>query len=124
VAKKIRASADDFRVPVRRPHPIAVAVVSAASALSGKDINGSRGTIRYGEPSIGSRRKFSGYMYPPQLFIGWDPKKTAAGRIQAGAGGTPGLPSTNAPAGTYSPLLAAMANVTRNESGGNPLGGA
>lgn len=107
---------------VRAPHPIGQRVMASLSMLAGRGIRGETGTIRYGYPSTGTQRsKFTGYVFPPNLFIGWNPRHVAGGTAQSRVGQ---LPATSAPSGTYSPLLAAMASVTRGQGGSpNNLGG-
>jgi hypothetical protein len=81
--RRIIPGVDVYRTPVRARHPL-----FTAPALRGA------GTVRYGQPSIGTRGKYLGYANPPQLFTGYDPRKVAAGTFR----GAPGaLPSTTSP---------------------------
>ena len=98
------------------PHPVSVASAVALGDLYGRGISGHAGTISTGasrtttgraaDPSTG----FTGYAQPPQLFTGWNPKaQTSVGTpIRDGTGG---LPATSLPAGSGSPLDAAMAQI-------------
>jgi hypothetical protein len=109
MARLIRPKVEKATTTVRYPHPIGVATVSSLNGQAGEGIKGHRGTIRYGWPAPGTRAKYGGYVNPPNLFIGWNPRRVAAGTVQAQPGR---LPASAAPSGTYSPLVAAMANVT------------
>lgn len=106
-----------IRVKVRAPAPQAVALASGLAQLTGRDLRGHSGTVRYGYPGIQTQRtSYQGYVFPPQLFIGYDPRRTAAGSIRvphtalgAGAG--------QAPSELNSPLLRAMAAVSAYQGG-------
>lgn len=91
-----------YSVPVREAHPFSQAIASALGRLYGRGINGHAGAVRYGYPAIGTRDRFGGYVFPPQLFIGWNPNRVASGTIRPTPGG---LPGTQAPAGINSALL-------------------
>lgn len=117
MARRITPSKRVVGTTVRDPHPIGQRVMASLSMLAGRGIRGETGTIRYGYPSTATQRsKYTGYVFPPDLFIGWNPRSVAAGTVQNKVGQ---LPATSAPSGTYSPLLAAMAGVTRGQAG-NP----
>lgn len=98
-----------YTTPVHAAHPISVGMSVALGNLYGRGINGQNGTIRYGYPDIGTRSKYQGYVNPPQLFTGWNPRTAAGGAIRRTPGG---LPGTQAPPGYISPLLQAAATVT------------
>lgn len=116
----IRPLVDKVTVTVRGPEPIGSGTVSSLNAQAGEGIRGRRGTIRYGLQAPGTRLKYGGYVFPAQMFLGYDPRKVAAGAVRNI--GT-SLPSTSAPVGTYSPLTAAMAAVTGVQGGNKTLGG-
>jgi hypothetical protein len=100
-----------FRTPVRSAAPQAIRMARALGWLHGKAIKGDNGTIVYGYPSIQTQRTaYKGYVNPPQLFLGYDPKKVAAGFIRPDPASLPG-DSVGAAAGR-SPLQQAMHNVT------------
>src|SRR6266567_2355014 len=87
-----------YRTRVRAAGPQAVAIATGLGWLHGKAINGSaggNGAIRYGRGPgdiQAQRTAFTGYVNPPQIFIGHSAKRVAAGAIRA----TPaGLPSTS-----------------------------
>lgn len=91
-------------------HPIAAAMMGALDArLAVEDLAGGSGTVRYGYPDIGTRDKYAGYVYPQQMFLGWNPAKVAAGNVVPTIGG---LPGTQAPPGPISPMLQAAMTVT------------
>lgn len=74
-----------YRVPVRWAAPQAIAQAVGLGWLYGKAIRGDNGAIRYGggPGDIQAQRSaFTGYAQPPQLFIGYDPRKVAAGLIR------------------------------------------
>jgi hypothetical protein len=119
VARLIRPRVDKVTSTVRAPHPIGVGTASSLNAQAAEGINGHRGTIRYGWPAPGTRGKYGGYVNPPDIFIGWSPRNVAAGTVKSQPGR---LPASSAPSGTFSPLVAAMVNVT-NTRGGNSLPG-
>jgi hypothetical protein len=79
-----------------------------------RDINGTRGTVRIGEPASINGPKFAGYAASPQSFRGLPSKGAApSGAIRAGMGA--GLPGTQAPWADTSPLLSLIAS---NQNGG------
>ena len=94
--------------PVRHANPVSVFMAAALGALHGRGINGETGTIRYGYPQIGMRAKYQGYANPPQMFVGWNPSRVAAGAVRPTLGG---LPGTQAPYSDIGPLLAAVSRV-------------
>jgi hypothetical protein len=121
MARIIRPRVEKQTTTVRAPHPIGVGTVSSLNAQAGEGINGNRGTIRYGWPAPGTRAKYGGYVNPPDIFVGWSPRHVAAGTVKSQPGR---LPASAAPSGTYSPLAAAMANVTAARGGNTLPGGA
>lgn len=108
-----------YATKVRLPAPQAIALARGIGALYGRGINGETGSVRFGYPAIGTRTKFAGYANTPQLFMGYSPRKVAAGSFR----GMPGaLPATSNP-GTFplnSPLQNAMATVTLQQMQGRP----
>lgn len=99
-----------YRTPVRAAAPQAVGLaLAAARRILGPAMRGT-GAVRYGYPQIGTRAKYAGYANTPQLFLGYSPRKVAAGTFR----GSPGsLPSTNSPTTLLnSPLQRSMATVT------------
>jgi hypothetical protein len=102
-----------YNTPVHAAHPISVGMASALGTLYGRGINGQTGTIRYGYPAPGTRRKYGGYVNPPQMFTGWSPASVAGGSVRRSPGG---LPGTQAPPGYLSPLLKAAMTVTAMNS--------
>lgn len=107
----MRPVVQSYRVPVRWAAPQAIAVARGLGQLLGRDIKGERGTIRYGWPSIQTQRTaYKGYVFPPQVFTGYDPRKVAAGFIRPDPASLPGDYSVASE--QRSPLEAAMANIT------------
>lgn len=101
---------------VRALNPLAVALAGKLRRLSGSDINGTRGTVRIGEPASIGGPKFSGYGASPQSFKGMASKGAApSGAIRAGMG--QGLPGTQAPYADTSPLLSIIAAAQNPGSG-------
>lgn len=95
-----------YSVPVREAHPISQRMAGALGWLYGRGVNGHNGAVRYGY--LSPRAKFTGYVSPQQMFIGWNPRRVASGSIRP----TPnGLPGTQAPAGSPSPLLDLIAQT-------------
>lgn len=82
----------------RDPHPVSQYMASALGALYIRGINGNTGAFRYGTPSLSTQMtNFKGYTNPPQMFLGWNPKRVAGGavrytpqRLPAGAPSDPG----------------------------------
>lgn len=112
-----RPEVDLYQVKVRAAAPQAIAIARGLGALFGRAINGrTNGAVRYGYPAIGTRAKYAGYAFPPQLFRGYDPRKVAAGAFR----GAPGaLPSTSSPTTLLNnPLQASMATVTTQQLAG------
>lgn len=104
---------------IREREPIGTGVAYSLAELHGRGIKGKVGTPRYGYPGMQTQRSaYKGYGYPPDLFFGYNPRNVAGGTVQNKVGQ---LPATSPPAGTYSPLQQAMANVTRRSPWG--LGG-
>lgn len=111
----MRGEVTIYRTPVRSAAPQAIGLARALGWLYGKAIKGDNGSIRYGYPSIQSQRtKYAGYVYPPQIFVGYDPSKVAAGLIRPDPAGLPG-DSISPYASTGSPIMAAMAAVTTSQ---------
>lgn len=105
-----------YRVPVHSAPPQSIAIARALGRLFGRGIRGEVGTVRYGAPAIGTRTKFSGYASPPQLFLGYNPRKVAGGAVRVGPAK---LPSASSPVSSMSnPLLRSMAQVTNVQLGG------
>lgn len=114
--RRITPVVEHYQTPVRAAAPQAITLAMRLARLLGADINGSRGTIRYGYPAIAGRGKYQGYADTPQLFTGYSPQKVAAGAFR----GAPGsLPSTSPPTSLLgNPLQAAMATVTAQQLAG------
>lgn len=102
-----------YRTPVRHSAPQAIGMARVLGWLYGKAIAGDNGRIRIGYPALGLRNKYTGYVYPPQLFTGYDPRKVAAGFIRPDPATLPGE-SMN-PGGLSSPLQKAMASVMTSQ---------
>lgn len=99
-----------YSTPVRSAAPQAVAIAKGLGWLFGKAIRGDNGAVRYGYPQIGTRAKYQGYVFPPQIFTGYDPGKVARGAVRVA---TPALSTNTVPqTENYSPLQQAMANVS------------
>jgi hypothetical protein len=111
----ITPQVDYYQTPVRAAAPQAIAIARAlARAFTRPAIRGA-GATRLGEPAIGTRRKFQGYANTPQLFIGYNPRRVAAGAFR---GPHPAIPSTSAPISTLNtPTMRAMATVTTAQLG-------
>lgn len=106
----MKPQVNTYSVPVRSAAPQAVAIARGLGWLYGKAIRGDNGAIRYGYPAIGTRQKYQGYAFPPQLFTGYNPGKVAGGAVRLP---TPALSTTTTPQSeTFSPLQQAMANVS------------
>lgn len=105
------------RITLNGVAPQTVALNLGLGRLYGHGINRRTGTIRYGQPAIGTRNNFTGYAFPPQLFTGYSAKRVATGAIRATP---PALPSTTTPDTLLqSPLTRAMATVgARQMTGG------
>lgn len=106
-----------YTTRVRAAAPQAIAIAQGLGRLFIRGVDGQTGTVRYGYPAIGTRAKYQGYAFPPQLFRGYDPRKVARGAFR----GTPGaLPSTSSPTTLMNnPLQNAMATVTTQQLAGN-----
>lgn len=91
---------------VRSPHPLAVALAARMAGQTAANLNGSRGTVRYGDGAQLGGRKFSGYGASPQSFKGAGAVRPS-GAIRAGQ--QTGLPGTQAPYSEASPLLQSIA---------------
>ncbi|MDB4872797.1 MAG: hypothetical protein JWP34_4565 [Massilia sp.] len=117
----IRPRVDKVTTIVRSREPIGSGIASALAELHGRGIKGQVGTLQYGYPGDATQRRvFKGYVYPPSMFIGWNPNNVAGGTVQNKVGQ---LPATAPPNGTYSPLIAAMANVSAAGRSGWGIGG-
>ncbi len=103
---------DVYRTPVRASAPQAIGMAASLARLFTAPSLRGAGTVRYGQPALGTRGKFLGYAQPPQLFTGYDPRKVAGGTFR----GAPGaLPSTTGPVTALnSPLQRAVANLAPN----------
>lgn len=105
-----------YRTPVRWAAPQAIAQAVGLGWLYGKAIAGDNGAVRYGYPALGTRRKFTGYAFPPQIFLNYSARRVAAGAIRNKRGA---LPATNAPTSVLnSPLKKATATVTARQIAG------
>ena len=105
-----------YRTPVRWAAPQAIATALGLGWLYGKAIRGDNGAIRYGYPTFGDRAKYTGYAYPPQLFVGYSARRVAAGAIRVNAAG---LPSSKSPGSLLnSPLKRATSTVTAQQIAG------
>ena len=103
-----------FRTPVRSAAPQAIGLARALGWLYGKAIKGDNGSIRYGWPGLDTQRtSFKGYVYPPQIFVGYDPAKVAAGFIRPDPASLPG--DSLSSYASSNPLGAAMAAVTTSQ---------
>lgn len=103
----------NYRVPVRSADPRAVRLARALGWLFGKSIAGDNGAIRYGTPGLDTQRTmYTGYVYPPQIFTGYQPGKLA-GAIRPDPASLPG-DSLN-PYGAGNPIARAMAAVTTSQ---------
>lgn len=90
MTRVFRPVVEQWNVPVRAPHPLAVRLASVLGNLHGRGIDGDTGTIIIGEPANGTRNKYGGYLNPQQAFAGWNPRKVAGGSIRVGGGALPG----------------------------------
>jgi hypothetical protein len=100
-----------YRTPVRSAAPQAIWIARALGWLYGKAIKGDNGAVRYGYPGLDTNRtSYKGYVFPPQIFTGYDPGKVAAGFIRPDPASLPG--DSTAPAAARSPLARAMHAVT------------
>lgn len=109
MSRLIKPQVLHYSTPVREAHPLSQRIAGALGGLYGRAINGgglAGGAVRFGYPQIGMREKFQGYVFPPQMFIGWNPHAVAGGTIRPTLGQ---LPGSQAPYGNTGPLLAAMA---------------
>lgn len=96
-------------VEVYQPHPVSQYMASVLGALYGRDINGRTGTVRYGMPGLSTQRsKFGGYVYPPQMFMGWNPRRVAGGAIRYSPAA---LPATSPQDPVDNPLQNAVAMI-------------
>jgi hypothetical protein len=90
MARVFKQAVESYNVPVRAAHPLAVRLSSVLGTLTGNGINGHTGTVLIGQPAMGTRNKYGGYLNPLQQFLGWNPNKVAAGHIMATPGRLPG----------------------------------
>jgi hypothetical protein len=105
----------NYKTPVRSAAPQAIGMARALGWLFGKAIRGDNGTIRYGYPGLDSQRtSYKGYVYPPQLFVGYDPARVAAGLVRPDPQSLPG-DSTAPWASANSPTQRAMQAVTLSQ---------
>jgi len=104
-----RPRVERVTVTKREAHPIAQFMASALGALYGRGIDGKTGTFQYGAPSTASQRtKFTGYAYPAQGFVGWNPRKVAGGHLAPNPGR---LPATAPQDPVDNPLQSAVATI-------------
>jgi len=106
---QITPQTEVFSVPVRSPHPVAVWMANRLGRLYGRAIAGDNGAVRIGAPGIDSPAKYGGYVYPQQMFLGWNARAVASGAIKPGM--SVGLPGTSAPYSESSTLLEALART-------------
>lgn len=113
MSRRITPQVDHYQTPVRAAAPQAIGIARAlARAFTAPALLGA-GSIRYGYPQIGSRNKYQGYANTPQLFLGYSPRKVAAGAFR---GAPAAIPSTSAPISTLNtPTMRAMATVTNQQ---------
>ena len=113
--RRIVPRVDHYSTPVRAAAPQAIGMAgSLARLFTSVSLRGA-GTVRYGQPAIGTRGKYAGYANPPQLFTGYDPRKVAGGTFRGNVGS---LPSTSSPTTVLnSPLQRALANVSLTQMG-------
>lgn len=110
-----RPQVTHYNVPVRSAAPQAIRLATALGWLFGKAIRGDNGHIIYGYPSIQTQRaKFAGYVNPPQLFLGYDPAKVAAGFVRPDPASLPG--DHVSPSAAGSPIMIAMHNVSVSQA--------
>lgn len=108
-----------YRTPVRWSAPQAIAQAMGLGWLFGKAIRGDNGAVRYGWPGLDTdRTMYKGYVDPPQLFVGYNPSKVAAGVVRPDPAALPG-DSLSAAAST-SPLARAMSSLTISQIASNP----
>lgn len=108
MARRIRQGRRTISTTVYDPAPLAQLISAKLGRLSGSDLNGTRGTIRSGDPAQLGGVKYSGYADAGQRFTGLATVRPA-GTIRTS--GTGGLPYTQAPWSDTSPLLAQIANA-------------
>jgi hypothetical protein len=106
---------DYYTTPVHAAAPQAIGLAGSLARLFTSVALRGAGAVRYGQPAIGTRGKFAGYVNPPQLFTGYSPGKVAGGTFR----GAPGsLPSTNSPTTVLnSPLQRALSTVATTQMG-------
>ena len=96
-------------VVVRDPHPVSQYMASALGQLYGRAIRGDNGAFRYGYPGLASNMtKFKGYVFPPQMFLGWNPRRVAGGAVRYSPGQ---LPATSPSDPGDNPLRSAVATI-------------
>jgi len=96
-------------VTVRQPHPVSQYMASALGEIYGRGINGHAGAFRYGTAGLATNRtKYGGYVYPPQMFVGWNPRRVAGGSIRYKPGS---LPATAPNDPNDNPLTNAVATI-------------
>lgn len=108
----MRQVVQDYRVPVRWRDPWSLWSARFLGWLHGKAIAGQNGAVRYDGPgSIQAQRTYyTGYVFPPQIFTGWNPRHVAGGRARVA---TPAFPATTSPmASAQTPTSRAMEAVT------------
>lgn len=97
-------------VTVRAPHPVSLYMAASLGRIYGRAIAGHNGAFRYGAPGVATNRtKYGGYVYPPQMFMGWNPRRVAGGAIRYKPGSLPAT-APNDPADN--PLRNAVATVS------------
>lgn len=107
--KSFRQRSRAVTVVQRSPHPVSVFMASSLGSLYGRGINGRAGTVLYGYPGDDTNQaSYQGYVSPPQMFVGWNPKRVAGGAVRA-AGGQ--LPATSPGNPADNPLGNAVATI-------------
>lgn len=96
-------------VTVREPHPVSQYMAASLGRIYGRAIAGHNGAFRYGAPGVATNRtKYGGYVYPPQMFMGWNPRRVAGGAIRYKPSS---LPATAPSDPTDNPLQNAVATI-------------
>lgn len=109
----MRPKVTTYRTPVRWAAPQAIALALGLGNLHGRGIRGQTGHITYGYPGLGTRAKFTGYVFPPQIFTGYSARRVAAGAIRSSPAS---MPSSKSPASLLnSPLKRATMTVTASQ---------
>jgi hypothetical protein len=103
-------------VVLRDPHPVSVYQATALGQIYGRAIAGHNGAFRYGTAGLASQMtSFKGYVAPPQMFIGWNPKRVAGGAIRVHPSQ---LPTTSPSDPTDNPLRNAVNAINAGSGNG------